>query len=68
MLRTSKEQNRFKTYLAESYIQSLDLVVSLRLDHTFVSAKWAVKLRKETILRSFASHRKTRPLPSRYWI
>ena len=42
MLRTSKVQHRlncFETSLMESYIKSFDLGISLRLDHTFVSAK-----------------------------
>ena len=56
MLRTSKEQHCFQVYLAESYIKSFDLGVSLRLDHTFVSAK----VGKTIVIR------KTRPLPSRY--
>ena len=35
MLRTSKEQDYFKAYLAESYIKSFDLGISLPLDLLF---------------------------------
>jgi len=44
--------------LAESYIKSFDLGLSLRLDRTFVSAK----VGKTIVIR------RTRQLPSKYWI